>query len=50
VSHCLTDALLRHSSFEVPQMIELNRLVQALRQGMRDAGAGGQKAGGSAGG
>lgn len=34
---CLTDALLRHSGFEVPQMIELNRLVQALRQGMREA-------------
>lgn len=37
---CLTDALLRHSGFEVPQMIELNKLVQTLRQGMRDATAG----------
>lgn len=34
---CLTDALLRHSGFEVPQMIELNQLVQALRRGMRNA-------------
>ncbi len=34
---CLTDALLRHSGFEVPQMIELNRCVQALRHGMREA-------------
>jgi DNA-binding MarR family transcriptional regulator len=34
---CLTDALLRNSGFDVPQMIELNRLVQALRQGMREA-------------
>lgn len=34
---CLTDALLRHSGFEVPQMIELNACVQALRQGMREA-------------
>jgi hypothetical protein len=34
---CLTDALLRHSGFDVPQMIELNRLVQALRQGMRQS-------------
>jgi hypothetical protein len=34
---CLTDALLRHSGFAVPQMVELNRLVQTLRRGMRDA-------------
>jgi DNA-binding MarR family transcriptional regulator len=34
---CLTDALLRHSGFDMPQMIELNRLVQALRQGMRQS-------------
>ena len=34
---CLTDALLRHSGFKVPQMIELNMLVQTLRQGMRQA-------------
>lgn len=34
---CLTDALLRHSGFEVPQMIALNKAVQALRQGMRRA-------------
>jgi DNA-binding MarR family transcriptional regulator len=36
---CLTDALLRHSGFPVPEMIELNRQVKLLRQGMRDAGA-----------
>lgn len=41
---CLTDALLRHSGFEIPQMIELNACVQALRQGMRDATAGEQAA------
>jgi len=34
---CLIDALLRHSGFDVPQMIELNKLVQSLRQGMRQA-------------
>ncbi len=34
---CLTDALLRNSGFEAPQMIALNRTVQALRQGMRKA-------------
>lgn len=34
---CLTDALLRNSGFEIPQMIELNRTVQMLRQGMRKA-------------
>ena len=34
---CLTDALLRHSGFEVPQLIDLNKLVQTLRQGMRQA-------------
>lgn len=38
---CLTDALLRNSGFEIPQMIELNRSVQALRQGMRKATSGG---------
>ncbi|WP_342029742.1 MarR family transcriptional regulator [Bosea vaviloviae] len=37
---CLTDALLRHSGFDVPQMIALNKLVQTLRQGMREATAG----------
>lgn len=37
---CLTDALLRHSGFEIPQMIELNEAVQALSQGMRNAVAG----------
>ncbi|CAN7519766.1 MarR family transcriptional regulator [Bosea sp. LjRoot90] len=42
---CLTDALLRHSGFEIPQMIELNRSVQALRQGMREATGGGREAG-----
>ena len=34
---CLTDALLRHSGFDAPQMIKLNKLVQTLRQGMREA-------------
>jgi MarR family transcriptional regulator, organic hydroperoxide resistance regulator len=34
---CLTDALLRHSGFDVAQMIELNKLVQTLRQDMRRA-------------
>ncbi len=34
---CLTDALLRHSGLDVPQIIELNHRVQALRQGMREA-------------
>lgn len=34
---CLTDALLQHSGFQPPEMIELNRRVQLLRQGMRDA-------------
>ncbi|RXT52536.1 MarR family transcriptional regulator [Bosea sp. Tri-44] len=38
---CLTDALLRNSGFEIPQMIELNQTVQALRQGMRKATSGG---------
>lgn len=41
---CLTDALLRHSGFEIPQMIELNRLVQHLRQGMRGATSEGETA------
>lgn len=40
---CLTDALLRHSGFEAPQMIELNRCVQALRHGMREAVEGSQE-------
>lgn len=39
---CLTDALLRHSGFDVPEMIALNSRVQALRQGMREAIAGSQ--------
>lgn len=34
---CLTDALLQHSGFQPPDMIELNWRVQLLRQGMRDA-------------
>jgi DNA-binding MarR family transcriptional regulator len=34
---CLTDALLRNSGFEIPQMIALNQTVQDLRQGMRNA-------------
>lgn len=42
---CLTDALLRHSGFDVPQMIELNACVQALRQGMREAVGGGDEPG-----
>ena len=46
---CLTDALLRHSGFEVPQMIALNQLVQALRQGMRNATDGRLEADGSLG-
>ncbi|WID98588.1 MarR family transcriptional regulator [Bosea vestrisii] len=37
---CLTDALLRNSGFDIPQMIELNQRVQALRHGMRKATAG----------
>ena len=40
---CLTDALLRHSGFDIPQMIDLNTRVQTLRQGMRDATAGTQE-------
>ena len=39
---CLTDALLRHSGFDVPEMIALNSRVHALRQGMREAIAGSQ--------
>lgn len=31
---CLTDALLRRSGFTVPEMIDLNRKVQSLRDGM----------------
>jgi MarR family transcriptional regulator, organic hydroperoxide resistance regulator len=42
---CLTDALLRHSGFDVPQMVELNKRVQALRQGMREGGGGGYEPG-----
>lgn len=34
---CLTDALLRNSGFQISQMIALNRAVQDLRQGMRNA-------------
>ena len=34
---CLTEALLRNSGFQIPQMIALNRAVQDLRQGMRNA-------------
>ena len=42
---CLTDALLRQSGFDVPPMIDLNKRVQMLRQGMRDAAAGPQEPG-----
>jgi MarR family transcriptional regulator, organic hydroperoxide resistance regulator len=31
---CLTEALLRRSGFTVPEMIDLNRKVQSLRDGM----------------
>jgi DNA-binding MarR family transcriptional regulator len=31
---CLTDTLLRRSGFTVPEMIELNEMVQALRDGL----------------
>ena len=34
---CLTEALLRNSGFQIPQMIALNQAVQDLRQGMRNA-------------
>lgn len=34
---CLTDALLRHSGFTPQQMINLNFMVQRLREGMRNA-------------
>ncbi|MDH4987750.1 MarR family transcriptional regulator [Aminobacter anthyllidis] len=34
---CLTSALLLNSGFTVPDMIELNRKVQLLRDGMRNA-------------
>ena len=40
---CLTEALLRHSGFDIPQMIDLNKRVQTLRQGMRAATAGMQE-------
>ena len=36
---CLTAALLLHSGFTVPEMIELNRKVQLLRDAMRGAAA-----------
>ncbi|UVK38586.1 MarR family transcriptional regulator [Mesorhizobium sp. AR10] len=36
---CLTAALLLNSGFTVPEMIELNRKVQLLRDGMRGAAA-----------
>lgn len=36
---CLTDALLKHSGFTVPEMIELNHKVLKLRDGMRTAAA-----------
>ena len=34
---CLTDTLLRRSGFTVPEMIDLNRKVQLLRDGMTKA-------------
>jgi len=34
---CLTETLLRHSGFQVTEMIDLNRQVIRLRQAMRDA-------------
>ncbi|WP_237050555.1 transcriptional regulator, SarA/Rot family [Microvirga ossetica] len=34
---CLTEALLRHSGFTVPEMIELNQKVHLLRDGMTKA-------------
>lgn len=34
---CLGEALLRHSGFDVAQLVALNRQVQALREGMREA-------------
>jgi DNA-binding MarR family transcriptional regulator len=34
---CLTDALLRHSGFTVPEMIALNEKMQELRRGLRHA-------------
>ena len=37
---CLTDALLCHSGFDIPQMIDLNNRIQKLRQGMREATGG----------
>lgn len=36
---CLTDALLHHSGFQPQDMVELNRRVKLLRQGMREAAA-----------
>lgn len=36
---CLTAALLRHSGFTVPEIVELNQKVQLLRDGMRHAAA-----------
>lgn len=34
---CLTDALLQHSGLTAPELIELNRKVQKLRDGMQKA-------------
>lgn len=34
---CLTDTLLRRSGFTVPELIDLNRKVQSLRDGMTAA-------------
>jgi DNA-binding MarR family transcriptional regulator len=36
---CLTDTLLHHSGFTVPEMVDLNRKVQLLRDGMTKAEA-----------
>lgn len=36
---CLTDTLLRRSGFTVPEMVDLNRKVQLLRDGMTQAEA-----------
>lgn len=36
---CLTDTLLRRSGFTVPEMIDLNRKIQLLRDGMTKAEA-----------
>ena len=34
---CLTDALLKHSGFTAPEMIDLNQKIRKLRDGMQDA-------------